>query len=63
MWDQTTKTLYLQVGIGSGNDAGTFYGDHDLWRLPQADDGDTDPLDRLRRRAPAGVPRRRARRT
>jgi endoglucanase len=45
MWDQTTRTLYLQVGIGSGNDAGTFYGDHDLWREPQADDGDTSPLD------------------
>ncbi len=45
MWNQSTKTLYLQVGIGSGNDAGTFYGDHDLWRLPQADDSDTNPLD------------------
>ncbi len=45
MWDQSTKTLYLQVGIGSGNDAGTFFGDHDLWRLPQVDDSDTDPLD------------------
>jgi endoglucanase len=45
MWDQRTKTLYLQVGIGSGNDAGTFYGDHDLWRLPQADDSDSNPLD------------------
>jgi endoglucanase len=45
MWNQSTKTLYLQVGIGSGNEAGTFYGDHDLWRAPQIDDGDTDPLD------------------
>ncbi|HEU0239526.1 MAG TPA: glycoside hydrolase family 9 protein [Micromonosporaceae bacterium] len=45
VWDQSTKTLYLQVGIGSGNDAGTFFGDHDLWRLPQADDSDTDPAD------------------
>jgi endoglucanase len=43
MWDQRSKTLYLQVGIGSGNDAGTFLGDHDLWRLPEADDADTDP--------------------
>jgi endoglucanase len=43
MWDQRTKTLYLQVGIGSGNDAGTVLGDHDLWRLPEQDDGDTDP--------------------
>jgi endoglucanase len=43
MWDQKSKTLYLQVGIGSGNDAGTFLGDHDLWRLPEEDDADTDP--------------------
>jgi endoglucanase len=46
MWDEHTKTLYLQVGIGSGNDAGTFTGDHDLWRLPEKDDSDTDPADR-----------------
>jgi len=46
MWDQSTKTLYLQVGIGSGNDAGTFAGDHDLWRLPQADDSDSSTADR-----------------
>jgi endoglucanase len=46
MWDQSTKTLYLQVGIGSGNSAGTFTGDHDLWRLPQADDSDKSAADR-----------------
>jgi endoglucanase len=40
MWDGRTRTLYLQVGIGSGNRAGTYLGDHDLWRLPQADDRD-----------------------
>ncbi|GAA1976393.1 glycoside hydrolase family 9 protein [Catenulispora subtropica] len=45
-WDEKTKTLVLQVGIGSGNSAGTFYGDHDLWRLPQKDDGDTAKADR-----------------
>lgn len=45
-WDQRTGTLRLQVGIGSGNEAGTFTGDHDLWRLPGADDRDTDPADR-----------------
>ncbi|MFI6074319.1 glycoside hydrolase family 9 protein [Actinoplanes sp. NPDC051343] len=43
MWDQKSKTLYLQVGIGSGNDAGTFLGDHDIWRLPEQDDTDSDP--------------------
>jgi hypothetical protein len=36
MWDPQTKTLYVQVGIGDGNDKVT--GDHDIWRLPQADD-------------------------
>jgi endoglucanase len=46
MWDQRTRTLYLQVGIGSGNDAGTFLGDHDLWRLPEQDDADTSRDDR-----------------
>jgi endoglucanase len=45
-WDESTKTLYLQVGIGSGNDAGTFTGDHDLWRLPQDDDSNTSAADR-----------------
>jgi endoglucanase len=46
MWDSKRQTLYLQVGIGSGNRAGTFAGDHDLWRLPQADDHDHAHLDR-----------------
>jgi endoglucanase len=36
MWDDSTRSLYIQVGIGSGN-SHTF-GDHDIWRLPQADD-------------------------
>src|SRR5690348_16804596 len=30
VWNQQTKTLYLQVGIGSGNSSGSFTGDHDL---------------------------------
>ena len=47
MWDARTRTLYIQVGIGSGNRAGTFRGDHDLWRLPQADDRDHRHLDRF----------------
>jgi endoglucanase len=46
MWNPATKTLYLQVGIGSGNAAGTFFGDHDLWRLPQVDDTDNATADR-----------------
>jgi len=36
MWDDKTRTLYYQVGIGSGN--ARTAGDHDLWRLPQRDD-------------------------
>ncbi|GAA2880434.1 glycoside hydrolase family 9 protein [Streptosporangium fragile] len=41
MWDEKSKTLYIQVGIGAGNAEGTFVGDHDIWRLPEADDHDT----------------------
>lgn len=41
MWDEKSKTLYIQVGVGAGNEEGTFVGDHDIWRLPEADDGDT----------------------
>ncbi|MCG5212405.1 glycoside hydrolase family 9 protein [Streptosporangium soli] len=40
MWDETTRTLYIQVGIGAGDEKGTFLGDHDIWRLPEADDRD-----------------------
>jgi endoglucanase len=46
MWNARTRTLYMQVGIGSGNRKGTFHGDHDLWRLPQRDDHDSRHLDR-----------------
>ena len=59
MWDDGTETFYYQVGIGTGN-AKTL-GDHDLWRLPQADDtfGGSDPLYRYIRNRPvfrAGPP-------
>ena len=59
MWDDATKTLYYQVGIGAGN-AKTI-GDHDIWRLPQADDtfGGANPLYRYIRNRPvfrAGPP-------
>ena len=36
MWDEDSETLYVQVGIGAGNDA--VRTDHDVWRLPEADD-------------------------
>ena len=43
MWDQRTRTLYYQVGTGEANNY--YVGDHDIWRLPQADDHDqgSDP--------------------
>ncbi len=49
MWNMSTKTLYNQVGVGTGNGSDTvkqtFNGDHDLWRLPQADTTDAKPID------------------
>ena len=59
MWDDQRRTLYYQVGIGEGNDA--IAGDHDIWRLPQADDmyGGHDPLYKYIRNRPvfrAGPP-------
>ena len=59
MWDDRTRTLYYQVGIGNGNDS--IVSDHDIWRLPQADDtyGGHDPAYRYIRHRPvfrAGPP-------
>ena len=59
MWNDSTGTLYYQVGIGEGNRK--TVGDHDIWRLPQADDefGGEDPLYRFIRHRPvfrAGPP-------
>jgi len=59
MWNDKTRTLYYQVGIGEGN--AKTVGDHDIWRLPQADDtyGGSDPADRYIRNRPvfrAGPP-------
>jgi endoglucanase len=52
MWNDSTKTMYYQVGIGAGN-AKTI-SDHDIWRLPQADDtyGGTSSLYRYIRNRP-----------
>src|SRR5271165_159857 len=36
MWVDTTQTLYYQVSVASGGSK--YAGDHDIWRLPQADD-------------------------
>jgi endoglucanase len=59
MWNDSTRTLYYQVGIGEGNSK--TIGDHDIWRLPQADDtfGGTNPIYRYIRNRPvfrAGPP-------
>jgi endoglucanase len=59
MWDDSARMFYYQVGIGTGN--AKTVGDHDIWRLPQADDsfGGTDPLYRYIRNRPvfrAGPP-------
>lgn len=59
MWDDDTKTLYYQVGIGSGN--AKTRGDHDIWRMPEQDDtwAGTDPVFRYIRNRPvfrAGPP-------
>jgi endoglucanase len=46
MWDDDSRTLYYQVGIGTDfEDNENLLSDHDLWRLPQVDDteGGTDP--------------------
>ena len=38
MWDDDSRTLHYQVGIGDGNGCGSICADHDIWRLPEADD-------------------------
>jgi endoglucanase len=58
MWDDDTKTLYYQVGIGTDfDDNPNILSDHDLWRLPQADDtlGGTDPAYEFVRNRPVFV--------
>jgi endoglucanase len=36
MWADSSQTLYYQVAVASGGHS--YAGDHDIWRLPQADD-------------------------
>jgi endoglucanase len=36
MWHERSRTLYYQVGTGEANSY--YVADHDIWRLPQADD-------------------------
>ncbi|WNV90021.1 glycoside hydrolase family 9 protein [Umezawaea sp. Da 62-37] len=65
VWDAKTGTLIAQVGIGTGSEELGFHGDHDVWRLPEADDrlsvapGDPDYFIKHRpvfRAAPPGEP-------
>jgi hypothetical protein len=51
-WHPGQHAVYIQVGIGSGNKAGTFNGDHDVWRLPQRDDGLKGKANRYLRHRP-----------
>lgn len=55
MWDDTSRTLYYQVGIGSWN--WHYENDHSVWRLPQEDDTyhGTGPHDRYIRNRPVFV--------
>lgn len=49
MWDDRTRTLYAQVGLGKGDTedgSGNIRSDHDVWRLPEDDDAlDVEPGD------------------
>ena len=62
MWDDSSQTLYYQVGIGTDfKDDPNILSDHDLWRLPQEDDtlGGGDSAYRYARHRPvfiAGAP-------
>jgi endoglucanase len=38
VWDERHRVLYAQVGLGTGGERYGFVGDHDVWRLPEADD-------------------------
>jgi endoglucanase len=38
MWDDSSRTLYYQVGIGTDFEDLGYLSDHDIWRLPQVDD-------------------------
>lgn len=54
MWDDSSQTLYYQVGIGTDFKGFNYESDHDIWRLPQADDtfGGTNSESRYIRHRP-----------
>lgn len=57
MWDDGTRTLYYQVGIGTDFKSYNYLSDHDIWRLPQADDtyAGSDPTFQYIRHRPVFV--------
>jgi endoglucanase len=57
MWDDSTQTLYYQVGIGTDFESFDYLSDHDIWRLPQADDtyAGSDPVYQYIRHRPVFV--------
>ncbi len=57
MWNDSTETLYYQVGIGTDFKSYDHLSDHDIWRLPQADDtyGGTKPVYQYIRHRPVFV--------
>ena len=60
VWDERHRVLYAQVGLGTGSERFGFVGDHDVWRLPEADDALRVRPGRRRvlHQVPPGVPRR-----
>jgi endoglucanase len=57
MWDDSSKTLYYQVGIGTDFEDFDYLSDHDIWRLPQVDDtyAGSDPTYQYIRHRPVFV--------
>ena len=53
MWNDDSRTLYYQVGIGTDFEDFDYLSDHDIWRLPQVDDtyaGDDPAFQYIRNR-------------
>jgi endoglucanase len=53
MWNDDSRTLYYQVGIGTDFEDFDYLSDHDIWRLPQVDDtyaGDDPTFQYIRNR-------------
>jgi len=57
MWNDSTETLYYQVGIGTDFVSFSYLSDHDIWRLPQVDDtyGGSDPTYQYIRNRPVFI--------